>query len=546
MTGHHKIIDKKTGLFLVIPIMLAVTAYFYIRSTGYFFLHCVDPEYGYLLSGLLLANLRPEIQFITNPGVPLHYLVAIVIHIIHLFRPGQPLVDDVLTHPELYIKGVLYSINILNAGVVFYLGVAAYKYTRTMIVSLFLQLLPYTNLLTLESLSRMMPEALMIIIISFWLIVLLKMLYQSPPPVYYIKYCLVFGLLFATGLADKLTFLPFLAIPLIMLPDWKNRLYFIVFSIVFFLIIAFPVTLKYRFFITWVTDIISHTGSYGGGNPGLVIWNEFADHFMLHLKNTPFLVISTILLIVAVFLHAVFTKQPSQEDRLRVKISVSLIVTVFLAYIIASKHFAYHYMNPAILLTVFIIVLFFELFRSKISRKILNTCYVVTALLLIINIVPKMNLQLAQMEKVTTTKTNAWKHFKPALDTGPNIICPSYYGCSSVEYALTYGLQVNNARDAKFLYERIKELYPQNDMYFSWGKIFFEGIRVVYPSEFLKPEGDYFLYIADYSKTRLKEVMTSLQPDSRNLRLYIEPVYYSPPTAEALFVLKTVAMEHKE
>ena len=105
------------------------------------------------------------------------------------------------------------------------------------------------------------------------------------------------------------------------------------------------------------------------------------------------------------------------------------------------------------------------------------------------NIVPRMNF-IAQIEK-STTKADAWKHFKPAWIRAQYDM-PFVLWMPIGEYALTYGLQVSNARDAKFLYERIKELYPQNDMYFSWGKIFFEGIRVVCPSEFLKPEGDIF------------------------------------------------------
>jgi hypothetical protein len=149
-----------------------------------------------------------------------------VARVVHFFRPGQPLIDDVLTNPELYIRSTLYTINVLYALGVFLLGYTAYRFTNNLTVSLFLQLIPFTNLITLEALARLMPESLMGIIICCWLMVLIKLLYRKDKPLNYHRYSLVFGILFSIGMADKLTFLPFFLLPLVILPGWKNRLIF--------------------------------------------------------------------------------------------------------------------------------------------------------------------------------------------------------------------------------------------------------------------------------------------------------------------------------
>src|SRR5512145_749031 len=92
-----------TGILFVFPAILLAFAFLYIRNSGLYFTGSVDPEYGYLLNGLLMANGKIDIQFITNPGIPIHYIVALVSVIFHLFRPGLSLTDDVLMHPEIYI-----------------------------------------------------------------------------------------------------------------------------------------------------------------------------------------------------------------------------------------------------------------------------------------------------------------------------------------------------------------------------------------------------------------------------------------------------------
>src|SRR5512133_412886 len=99
---------KRTHFLVIVPLVLLITGLLYIHNSGLYFLRSVDPEYGYLLNGTLLAYFKPDIWFITNPGIPVHLLVATVSPLIHLFRPGQPLMEDVMTNPELYIRSALY------------------------------------------------------------------------------------------------------------------------------------------------------------------------------------------------------------------------------------------------------------------------------------------------------------------------------------------------------------------------------------------------------------------------------------------------------
>jgi hypothetical protein len=112
--------------------------------------------------------------------------------------------------------------------------------------------------------ARMMPEALMTAIVCCWLIILVNILYRDEQVINSGRYSLIFGALFAISLADKLNFMPFFVLPLFVLSGWRNKLKYALYSLVFFMVFAFPVTLNHRIFVSWVSNMATHTGAYGG------------------------------------------------------------------------------------------------------------------------------------------------------------------------------------------------------------------------------------------------------------------------------------------
>jgi hypothetical protein len=256
---------KSGWLFLLIPLIFIVTTFTYIHNAGLYFSGGVDPEYNYLFNGITLAHLKVHLNAVGHPGTSVQILIALVAWAVHLFRPGQSLWDDVMLHPELYIKATVYTANVINAVFLFQLGIKVYRYTGSLIAALVLQLSPFAFLMTLEVSFRLMPELIMTSIVSCWLILLVKLLYESPEKSDYKKYSVLFGLLFGLSLASKLTFLPFFLLPFILVPGVLLKTRYSVISVLSFALFAFPAMLNFHKFTGWVTGIFIHKGPYGSG-----------------------------------------------------------------------------------------------------------------------------------------------------------------------------------------------------------------------------------------------------------------------------------------
>jgi hypothetical protein len=176
-------------------------------------------------------------------------------------------------------------------------------------------------------------------------------------------------------------------------------------------------------------------------------------------------------------------------------------------------------------------------FPAITSRKTMNMSMVVLILLVLVNIIPRLNGQLHQMSANTRNKTEAYQQFTESRSAGPIIISASYYGCSAVEYALMFGLH-ESGKYSQYLFEKIQEMYPFTYLYLPWGKVFYEGKNEIQPSTFIKPKEEYNLYIAEFSKDRLEEIMTALMQNSSINQYDIRPVYVDSVQQEGLFKVK--------
>jgi hypothetical protein len=531
---------NRLWILFILPIVISIIGIFYIENSGWFFLRSVDPEYGYLFSGMLMAELKFNISYIDHPGTPVQCIAALVIRLVHLFRPGNTLVDDVLLHSEIYIRSVLIMLSILNALAVWFLGYYTYRYSRNIILAVFLQLTPFSHVLTLEVLGRLMPEPLMNILVCGWLILIIGLIFRKVEETNYRRYSLGFAMVFGLSLANKLTFLPFFIIPLLVLPAWRHRIRYFVFSVFFFLLFAFPVTIRLKTFFEWVNRILLHTGSYGSGERGLFKWYEFLDHLQLLAGNTRVLLWTGLSLMAVAIAFVMMKRKSKNQYDIKIRTGFALILVVVFEYFMAAKHFSYHYMVPAILLTVFMVsvalMLTGELFPRYNRPGLTKGILVAAGLLMLSSTFPKVILQLGQIQQHAEMKTAAFHRLEPLLESVPKIICPDYYGCPAVEYALTFGTHLSG-RYGNYLTKRINALYPQTYMYFPWGKTFYQGNRMVSPDEIIRKDQHYTVYMANFSNDFLKEFLQSLQIEEESYIFSIQQLCLDTVTSESVMEL---------
>jgi len=527
---------------IAIPVLLFLLGILYLHTTGNFFQKSVDPEYAYLFNGALLADHKPDIYYVDHPGTPLLIVIAAVIRVIHIFKPGQDLITEVVKNPELYIKATIYTINLVSAVIIFFLGLITLKKTRNVFLAILLQLIPFVHPLGLESLARLTPESFMLIVICLWMILVISMISNKESRWNWIWYGLASGILVGLSVAVKLTLIPFVVIPMIILSGWKDRLLFAFTSVISFFMFAFPILYKYEEFYTWVKNIVTHTGIYGTGDRGVVHWDEFFGHLKLQLANSPYLLISLIILILSLILYLFIRKEGIRREPLKIQLAIAAIFVVSSNYLITAKHFAFHYMLPSILLTVPMIVLsgsmLRQIFPYLFTIPRLKMGMIILGIFILIIIIPSSYRQLSLREERRKSLQESYSLFKKHRSEVPLIIGASYYGCTAVEYALTFGIHVSG-KYGPYISEKMNGVYPSAYLYFPWGKTFYAGKKEILASDFMVPEKKFNLYIADYTPDRYHEIIRALRENEDSLQFSISQVYLNSSSTEALYFIQT-------
>jgi len=306
-------------------------------------------------------------------------------------------------------------------------------------------------------------------------------------------------------------------------------------------VFAFPILFKHKTFFAWVRNIIFHTGPYGSGDRGILHWSEFYGHFKLQVGNTSHLLISLILLFITLVIYLVVKKEGIRRDPFKARLAAALILVVLVQYFITSKQFAYNYMLPAILLQIPMIVLsgcmLHQMFPSLFASRVLNPVMMVLAFLILAYTIPRSKRELSIREDESRMYYQSYLRYTESRSGGPLIVYPYFFGCSPVEYALTFGIRYGG-KYSPYLFEKMKSVYPSTWLYFPWEKVFYSGGDPITISSSLHDGTEYMLYIADYTKEKLDEMTGLFNQNEQNILWIAKPVYLIESTHEALFKLE--------
>ena len=118
------------------------------------------------------------------------------------------------------------------------------------------------------------------------------------------------------------------------------------------------------------------------------------------------------------FLSVLYFFRIKKRD-LAVNMAMGLSVVIVIQYVITAKHYAFYYLTPMLMLTVFIgfmVYLFFDrLFPKSGKCKIPELILVFFATLLILNVVPKAKSQLAGVYEGRKMHLGIRSEFEPYL-----------------------------------------------------------------------------------------------------------------------------------
>ncbi len=478
-------------VLLILPAALVLTAALFHYAQGpYWISYNSDPEYLYLLNSLALTEFR-QTGTTGNPGTTLQILGAITLKISHALNLSgkDSLVFAVLRNPEYYLAVINIVLVTLNALLLFVLGLVTFHFTKSIWLSLLLQLSPFlSDAMLTNGLPRVSPEPLLLFTGLLFVWTLLTMAYDNTVSKSSHWYMIILALISGFGAATKLTFIPLLIIPLLVLPKLRHKIGFFFLTGLSFVLWTWPVASQYKALLSWYYKILTHTGYYGLGTPGITDAGIYLQNIMnMFLRNPLFFLI--------LFLSAGFVLMfglpfsgkekapkinPWQDIFFRILAAVTS--AQLLAVLIVAKHYTDRYLLPVMSLSGFMLFLVFAYLRrvDYFSRVNMKKLAVIVGMMLVIGgawrIVGIKNIFIQNLhirEEALAVNQILENEYKDYLKI-------SIYRCSSPICALAFGnFYVNNALYSEALQKIYGDAYffnglnnGANGSFHTWTRVF--------------------------------------------------------------------------
>ncbi len=477
----------------IIPILVVLSGILFHNAIGYYYLTTIDPEYAYLFNGALLGQLKIDLGHIDHPGTPLQILIAFISRIIHVFHTGHSYSECIILFPEVHLKYTNISTILLNGVVLYIAGLLLYRKYHRLIYSLFIQSSPFFAILTITVLGRVIPES--IIGIACILMIYYIIVYCENDKTTGLRHVIIFSLISGLGLSIKITYLPLLFIPIVLLKGWYNKIKYILFTFLSFFVFSFPLLTKFNEFGDWVTSLFIHSGRYGQGEKDIINITGFKHNLHNLFIDNKILIIILILSVITLLVIS-FNREKRKLHIFRALLGIQIAIIV--QFIIVAKHFAFHYMVPAQYLSSISILLLIKLIFNKKQPAIYRAyetvflSVIITVLLFITGtkLIKNYSGRVARLnERVETLE-----FVNRNLTGKPIVIVPENYRGPFVERGLIMGYFYSGKHRYEFG-RSIKKYYPDTYFYLPWKNAYFVWGNHFDIERFKKKYHDFYLYI---------------------------------------------------
>jgi hypothetical protein len=342
---------NKRLLLLILPIAVFVLSIFVVLEREPYYSCWSDPPYCYLFNGLNIASGHFEVGQVDHPGTPLQLFAGGAIKLLHLFRSEKDIVRDVLSHPEWYLLRIGILQSFIVALCMLLSGMLMFRFMQNIFYSLLIQLTGIISFHALFFSQNLMTE----FILTTTGILLAPLLVQYSFDSKEEGRSKIFPSAFIMGimLAGKISSFPVFLLWLFIMKSSRHLAIFVSVTVLSFLLFTIPAWHAAKEFFGFMSNISTHTGKYGGGKTGIVVWSEFFEHLKILLTDSYYFTstFAVLTLIVLTGLIRFMQKQKfynASHDRILVAIWLIMLLQLF----IVSKHFAQHYMVPVHLLLV--------------------------------------------------------------------------------------------------------------------------------------------------------------------------------------------------
>lgn len=538
----NPVIRQKKLLLLLFPIFYVIVSIYFRLILADPSLRSVDPDYVYFMTGLNIAEGHFKVSHIDHPGTPLQYMIALLFRIIYFLRgTSASFATDVLKNSDLYLSMVNVVVNLLISVLLFIAGRSVARRTGSVIYGMLVQTIPLISVILYEIIGRISPEQIIclpVLALTTFLIGHISGKEQR----FSIPELFILGLIIGFGLSIKLTLLPLLVIPWIIVKNWKSKLLVTLLSLMFFLIIAFPVTLQIERFWTWTKDLFLHSGQYGTGSKNILDPGVFRENFsqMIHLQIL-FSVLFITLLFVALFSLIRFRREPESKPFTRAVFALAVLLTVFLQAVISAKHYAPRYFMPALMFGPIIIYLLIEILKDNLSLKPIHPgLMTLTVLFLIWTLIQQIGVinytSDAFLKQIKAREMT--RDFAQTFEPGSiKIIVSQDYGCPFVEYALQFSIAWSKSSLKQHYMDILGKLYPNTYQFTTWDGNFIYWGEPINPRKYTDLKIPVYLYLEKNTEELYNRTIERLSENGDKLNVTRELMFENQVNGEVLYKL---------
>lgn len=378
-----------SNVLLVCPLALFALSIITTNLQGPFYYgQNFDPEYAYLLNGLNIDTLQTP-GHTDHPGTTLQVIDGAIILVkwalgSGLSGPRQSLQHAVVTHPEDYLHTIGLVLNVLLSTVLYFAARRIYQLSDSLLVALVFQISFAMFMEPFHAQARVSPEPLLITAALLLFIPVAGLIFDQDGkiPENEPRLAIAIGLALAFGIVTKVTFAPLLAVCLLFRTR-KSLFTCLSFCLAGTVALLFPVWTEIPRMLRWFGSLLLHTRRYGAGPVGFPSVTTILAHLATILDYEAMLFPLAAFYAVSFFaVRRGWVRTPHGEaDRVARLLLIGMIV-IIIQVAITVKHYAMHYLLPAMVFTMLVNAALVFLFSRAEPGKVSRGLYAATVLLL--------------------------------------------------------------------------------------------------------------------------------------------------------------------
>ena len=416
----------------------------------------LDPTYLYLMNSLNMANLhRP--YYTDHPGTPIQSIGAVAIRGLNPTGSQTDRAQAVVRDPEKYVRLINGLLVLLTGLAVLVTGYIARSVFQSLPLALMIQATPFFSMTTLQGLTQLRPEPLLIGLAM--LVVGIALLAIKSEEEKDQRYAIAFGVVIGFALSAKINFVPVAILPLVLIRSWKGRLIFCVTAGAAFVLSIFPIlnrSLLTQMF-GFIVNTAGHTGRYGSGQAGFIDPARYVAALVTLVKGDLIFFLLVVLSVLALLAQVKFKFIDRRSWRCLLGVTAAEIFQLLLV----AKHPAARYLIPSLALLGLNAALLAAAVKTRLNQTGQWGAIAAVLLLFAIIQIPAAKNLIAQMTAEANRQLTAYEELNRDY---PGVPVATYYTASAPAYALSFGAGYSGN-----LYGAImQQTYPNQFFYNPW------------------------------------------------------------------------------